>query len=92
MHFGDVGENRFTLASCFERQCAPSCPPQANPAECTYSSLSCLDLCAAIHLVLGTVRDIGAAPGLSIVHHSDFAEALSSPLSRRILRTSPRGQ
>ena len=34
VYFGDIGENSSTLIRYFERQGAPTCPPDANPAEC----------------------------------------------------------
>ncbi|KAI1373115.1 ABC-2 type transporter-domain-containing protein [Hypoxylon crocopeplum] len=33
VYFGDIGENSKTLTSYFERNGAPTCPPEANPAE-----------------------------------------------------------
>ncbi|XXG95294.1 hypothetical protein Hte_001555 [Hypoxylon texense] len=33
VYFGDIGENSKTLTSYFERNGAPPCPPEANPAE-----------------------------------------------------------
>lgn len=33
VYFGDIGENSKTLTSYFERNGAPACPPEANPAE-----------------------------------------------------------
>lgn len=33
VYFGDIGENSKTLTSYFERNGAPPCPPDANPAE-----------------------------------------------------------
>ncbi|KAI5860920.1 ABC-2 type transporter-domain-containing protein [Durotheca rogersii] len=33
VYFGDIGENSKTLTSYFERNGAPACPPDANPAE-----------------------------------------------------------
>ncbi|OTA99748.1 hypothetical protein M426DRAFT_67197 [Hypoxylon sp. CI-4A] len=33
VYFGDIGENSKTLTDYFERNGAPPCPPEANPAE-----------------------------------------------------------
>ncbi|VDC04768.1 unnamed protein product [Peniophora sp. CBMAI 1063] len=33
VYFGDIGENSHILTQYFERQGAPACPPDANPAE-----------------------------------------------------------
>ncbi|KAI2617960.1 ABC-2 type transporter-domain-containing protein [Hypomontagnella submonticulosa] len=33
VYFGDIGENSKTLTNYFERNGAPPCPPEANPAE-----------------------------------------------------------
>ncbi|KAI0008379.1 ABC-2 type transporter-domain-containing protein [Xylariaceae sp. FL0662B] len=33
VYFGDIGENSKTMTSYFERNGAPACPPNANPAE-----------------------------------------------------------
>ena len=33
VYFGDIGENSKTMTSYFERNGAPACPPDANPAE-----------------------------------------------------------
>ncbi|RYP54444.1 hypothetical protein DL768_000750 [Monosporascus sp. mg162] len=39
VYFGDVGENSKTMTSYFERNGAPPCPPDANPAEWMLSAI-----------------------------------------------------
>ncbi|RYP32953.1 hypothetical protein DL767_004969 [Monosporascus sp. MG133] len=39
VYFGDIGENSKTMTSYFERNGAPPCPPDANPAEWMLSAI-----------------------------------------------------
>ncbi|KAI0477156.1 ABC-2 type transporter-domain-containing protein [Xylariaceae sp. FL0804] len=39
VYFGDIGENSKTLTNYFERNGAPPCPPEANPAEWMLSAI-----------------------------------------------------
>lgn len=85
VYFGDIGKNSKTMTAYFERNGAPPCPPDANPAEwmlgaigATPGTESHVDWfktwkespeCAAVHTELDRLQ-----------HSSDPTDAASSPV------------
>ncbi|KUI69409.1 ABC transporter CDR4 [Cytospora mali] len=76
VYFGDIGENSKTMTSYFERNGAPPCPPEANPAEWMLEAVGAAPgtttqvdwfqtwkaspECAAVHKELQRLNDEGA--------------------------------
>lgn len=76
VYFGDIGENSKTMTSYFERNGAPPCPPEANPAEWMleavgaapgsqtevdwFSTWKASPECGAVHTELQRLVDDGA--------------------------------
>lgn len=85
VYYGDIGENSTTMTSYFERNGAPPCPKEANPAEWmleaigaapgTHSDVDWFQIwkeskeCAAVHAELQRLEDAG-----------DNTDAASSPV------------
>lgn len=85
VYFGDIGENSKTMTSYFERNGAPSCPAEANPAEWMLEAIGAAPgsetevdwfktwkespECAAVHKELERLKDAG-----------DNTDAESSPV------------
>lgn len=85
VYFGDIGKNSTTMSSYFERNGAPPCPPDANPAEWMLEAIGAApgsetDVdwfqawrdspeCAEVHKELQRLQDAG-----------DNTDAASSPV------------
>ncbi|KAF3761700.1 ABC transporter CDR4 [Cryphonectria parasitica EP155] len=79
VYFGDIGKNSQTMSAYFERNGAPPCPPEANPAEWMLEAIgaapgseSDIDWfktwrespeCASVHQELQRLKDAGAKTG-----------------------------
>lgn len=75
VYFGDIGENSKTMSSYFERNGAPQCPADANPAEWMLEAIGAAPgsetnvdwfqawrdspECAAVHQELQRLKDTG---------------------------------